>query len=548
MLLKKSAFLCSLFALTATAALAQHPPTAGQLLQQAEQPPKLPSADAPPTVLQEQPTVTAAQGARFMLRAVRFSGNQVYNDQQLLALVEDGMGKALNLTELDALVQRITDHYRKHGYLVARAYLPPQEIKDGVVIVAVLEGRVGQVVANNPAGVSGGALAPLARVRSGDPVRNEALEGALLRLADLPGVKVKSTLRPGEAVGTSDFLVEVEPGRAVSGAVDIDNFGNRYTAAGRVGTSLAWNNPAGLGDQLSLRAQTGGARYNYGRVGYQLPLGSYATRIGVAWSQMDYKLGKDFASLSASGDASVGSLYLMHPILRSRRNSWFFTLQYDDKSLRDRVESTATEIDKRLHNWSAGLVSHFRDDLGGGGSNSVNLIYTAGDLSLDATSVQTDALSARSDGTFAKWSASWQRLQRLPAGWLLSMSLNGQWSNKNLDSSEKMILGGSSGVRAYPQGEAIGDRGYLLNLELRHALGRGWEAFGFYDQGRVTINSNPWNESDNRRRLAGYGLGAGYATGAFSLRAYAAWKGDTGEPTSDVDRIPRIWAQGVYQF
>lgn len=546
---KETSFLFAVLCLATTASLAQRAPSAGQLLQQAEPPKRLPSTEAPPTAIEERVGMPAGNGSRFQLKGVRLTGNQAFTEQQLLPLIQNGIGKTLSLGELDALTRRITDYYRQHGYLVARAYLPPQEIQDGTVTIAVLEGRIGEVVLNNPAGVANSALAPAQRIQAGDPIHNEELEGALLRLADLPGVAVTSTLRPGATVGTSDFLVDVAPGRVLAGSVDLSNFGNRYTAATLLGGSLYWNNLAGIGDQLSLRAQTGGSKFNYGRIGYQLPVGQSATRIGVALSRMNYKLGKEFAPLDAGGDATVASLYLLHPLLRSRDSNWYATLQYDDKRLEDRVDAASTESDKRVHELNIGIAGNFIDGLGGGGANNASLTYTAGRLDLDSVSARIDALSARSEGSFGKWAGAFQRLQRLPANLTLFLNANGQWSDRNLDSSEKMFLGGAGGVRAYPQGEASGDSGYLLNVELRYPLGYGWEAVGFYDRGQVRINHSPWiGAADNQRALAGYGIGANYVSASFSLSVYAAWKAGTGQPTSDVDRTPRVWAQAGYQF
>lgn len=531
-------------------ALAARPPESGQLLRQTAEPPKPPPplVDETATDKHKAAQAPAADDVRFRLRVVHFSGNQIYQDAELLALVQDAIGTEVNLTGLNALVQRITNHYRNRGYLVAYAYLPEQEIEAGEVKIAVLEGRLGEIKLQNSARIHQNVLAPLDRIRPGAPINSELLDGALLRLAEVPGLKVTSSLRPGEAVGTSDFLVDVAPGRAWDAALDFDNAGDRYTAAERLGTSLAWNSPAGLGDQLSLRVQSGGDRFNYGRLGYQLPVGPWATRVGAAWSRMDYSLGEDFASLDANGSAEVGSLYLMHPIQRSRRSNWSATLQYDDIHLIDRVDVVSTKVNRHLHSLNAGLIGDFVDGLGGGGSNSLSLIYTGGELRLDSISAGIDALTARSTGHFDKWSASVQRLQRLPANWLLSLGINGQWTSDNLDSSQKLLLGGASGVRAYPQGEASGDSGYVLNLELHHAVGQRWDLFGFYDQGEVQINSNPWGPGKNERHLAGYGLGAGYKGDSFSLRTYLAWAADTGKPTSDRDQRPRIWVYGGYRF
>ena len=44
------------------------------------------------------------------------------------------------------MAARITDLYREHGYILARAYVPAQEMRDGAVEIGVVEGRVGKIV------------------------------------------------------------------------------------------------------------------------------------------------------------------------------------------------------------------------------------------------------------------------------------------------------------------------------------------------------------------------------------------------------------------
>jgi len=523
-------------------------PDAGQLLRDTRPPVARPAPAAPPTEVEERPTAPAADGQRIAVQGLRITGSKAFSEAELLPLVSNAVGRELTLADLDALAARITRHYREAGYLVAQAYLPPQEIQDGAVTIAVQEGSIGQVEINNTAGLAPSALAPLETLAAGDPVRRQTLEGSLLALADLPGVEVKSTLRPGATVGASDFLVEVAPGPAFNGSVDFDNFGNRYTGAYRLGASLYWNNPAGRGDQVSLRAQTSDGGFAYGRLGYQLPLGRHATRIGAAWSYMRYELGDDFERLDADGNASVGSLYLQQPLLRSRQANWYGQIQYDRKRMEDRVNAVATRTEKTLDNWTLGVNGNFSDVLGGGGVNAVALGYTRGQLDLDAVIEAIDRATARSAGDFAKWTASFQRTQQLPADFALYVSGSGQWAGDNLDSSEKFTLGGAYGVRAYPQGEASGDEGWLATVELRRRLAERWELQGFYDAGRVDINAQPWAAGDNSRHLAGYGLGASYSGERFNVRAFAAWKAGTGEPTSDTDRTPRVWVQGAVYF
>ena len=54
--------------------------------------------------------------------------------------------------------------------------------------------------------------------------------------------------------------------------------------------------------------------YNFG---YEMPLGSRGTRLGISYSQMDYTLGDYFALLDAVGRAKTLSLYASTPLINT---------------------------------------------------------------------------------------------------------------------------------------------------------------------------------------------------------------------------------------
>jgi hemolysin activation/secretion protein len=289
----------------------------------------------------------------------------------------------------------------------------------------------------------------------------------------------------------------------------------------------------------------------YLRGSYQFPVNGQGTRLGVAGSDMHSRLGKDLARLEAEGDAQVGSLYAMHPFIRSRTFNLYAQLQYDHLKLNDTINATATVVDKRLDNWSAGVNGDFQD--GFASVNSFSAAYTAGDLHLDPVSGTLDAATARSAGSFSRWNLSWLRLQRLTDTVSLFFSATGQFASKNLDSSQKLSLGGVYGVRAYPPNEAPGDEGYLATLEARYdlpvSLPGAWQLAVFLDTGHVTLNKDVWSAGANSRTLsgAGFGLNAALARDWY-LKASLAWKLGAGRPVSDVDRSPRVWFQAGRYF
>ncbi len=532
-------------------AAAQQAPDAGRLLEETRPAPSLPQREAPKIQIQDQPSAET-DGVRIHVARLRITGSRRFGEAELHALVADAEGKEMTLGDLRRLADRITQFYRKRGYLLARAYLPAQDVKNGEVEIAVLEGRLGQVTIDNPAGVGGAALAPLSQLRSGEPVHDEALERSLLLLSDLPGVDVRSTLKPGAEVGASDLRVDVAPGPRVAGDIDADDYGDRFSGRYRLGGTVALNDPLALGDQAALRG-VASKGMDYARVSWQLPVNAWGTRAGAVASDLRYRLDPSLVPLQASGQAQTGSLYLLHPFVRSRLFNLNGQLQYDRLKLEDRFGATGTTIGKSANDWTAGISGDFVDALGRGGSNSFFLTHTSGRLHLDAASEALDAMTARTSGGFGRWNASWARLQRITDADSFYASLFAQWASKNLDSSQKFSLGGANGVRAYPQSESPGDQGYLLTLEARHVLATRsaalWQLVAFVDGGRVDLNKQPWTAGDNRRTLSGGGIGINVGQGReWSAKLGVAWRFSSALPASDADRSPRAWLQAARYF
>lgn len=539
---------------------AQQAPTAGSQLQQI--PPSPTSQKAPPAIrIEQQGTAPSAPGSdqlKIIVNTLRVTGARVYSAAELINSTGFKPGSELSLADLRAMALKMTEHYRKDGYFVAQAYLPAQDIKDNAVTIAVLEGQYGKITLRNQSNLSDAqANRLLSGLNSGDIISTEPLENRLLLLSDLPGVKVSSTLVPGAAVGTSDLIVDVVPGQRVTGSIDADNAGNRYTGENRIGATVNLNNPLGQGDVASVRALTAGSGLNYARASYQLQFGK--ARAGVAYSKLNYKLGREFAPLQAHGTADVASIFGIYPLIRSRNSNLNVGLAYDAKKFQDRVDLTPSVTDKKAQVLLASLYGDHRDTLGGGGITVYSLIWSAGNIDIQTpVALAADAATARSNGGFNKLGFSGSRLQNLGGPFSVYAGINGQVASKNLDISEKMELGGMNAVRAYPEGEAYADQGYMLTLEGRMQLPKFSEQMpgqmqliGFVDTGSVTINKNPnpWFAGKNTRSLSGAGVGLTWAeNNNFFVRAYYARKLGGESAISAPDRSGRFWIQAIKYF
>lgn len=558
---------------TASIAIAQDP---GGALRDAQstQPPTQ-TKRAPPLTLEEmsRPALSDS-GSRFTLKRIRVTGATAFPEADLTKVVSKFVGTDVGLSDLERAALEITNVYRDSGYLVARAYVPVQEIRDGVVEISVLEGRIGNVIVNVDGRKTRLDKARAERyvkqaVSQGDVVRDEDVERGLLLLNDLPAIDVRSTLQPGASVGTSDLVVEAEGRSLFDGSVDADSYGNRYTGEFRVGGTINFNNPAGWGDVLSLRgltSDTGDMRF--GRLSYTLPVNTYGTRVGAAFTYVDYEIGKDFEFLNAQGDARVASVYALHPFVRSRTFSLYGSVGYDYKWYRSEANNQTTS-DKDARVWLLGISGEKRDDLGGAGLNEFGLNLFHGSESLDDSPDRfVDSLTARTAGDFTKVNFNVARLQDLNGPLSARVALSGQFASSNLNSGEQFVLGGPFGIRAWPQGEAAGDAGLLGNVELRWDQALQWtpsnlQLLAFFDVGRIQLHKSTWDgwQGNNTRlrneyTLYGAGLGANYSSlDNFVVRTSYGWQLSSnpgrdvfGRDSDNTSRDGHFWLQAMKWF
>ena len=193
----------------------------------------------------------------------------------------------------------------------------------------------------------------------------------------------------------------------------------------------------------------------------------------------------------------------------------------------------------------------------GGGFNGASAVFHWGRLLFKSdAAAQRDATAGEdyaTAGRFGKVELQYSRLQSLTRATSFYASISQQLASRNLDSAEKMTLGGPRGVRAYATSEAPSDEGTLLTTELRYWINPNWTVFGLYDwaKGRQQRDVDPlYGDSGNQIYLhgAGFGLTATYPNWA-TIKATVAWRGSH-RPESDSQRNdkPRLYFQAQHTF
>jgi hemolysin activation/secretion protein len=539
----------------ACAAFAQRAPTAGEQLLQipATQPLTSPAPDV--RVEASGPgSVESADSRKILVKALRVNGVTAISGEELVQASGFAPGGWYSLGELRAMAVKMATHYRKAGYVLARIFVPAQDVTDGTVTMEVAEGRIGRIEIRNQSGVSDQVVHTLlGGLEAANAVNMAALERSLLLLTDIPGIKAKSVLKPGTSAGSTDLMVDLTPGQKIIGNLEADNHGNSYTGTYRLGANLTLNALTGNADAASVRLLSSGTGMQYGRVGYQRLLGPL--NAGVAYTTMAYTLGGEFANSRAHGTANIGSGYLSYSLIRSRDRNMTIQLAVENKDFADRIDtgSPANNADKNVRN---GTLSWKGDYQATGGDFLGNYIVsvTHGVLNLqNADAIQVDTSSAKTRGDFEKLTYALAHQHALTKATGIAVSVSGQWASKNLDASEKFSLGGANGVRAYPSGEAAGDEGVMLSFELRTALpvlsdswGGPAQLVGFWDAGSVAVNRAPWETTAtaNRRALQGAGFGLNFLhSSRLMVKAYYAFPLGGEKAATSANGAGRFWVQ-----
>ncbi len=549
---------------SATIALAaDHVPDSGLLLRESTPPvsPKkqmvMPLVEAPVGVNNKP-----LSSMRVKVTGFQFVGNTVMSSTQLQELLAGDVGKEMSLADLDVVAMTITNAYRAKGYFLASAFIPPQTLKhDAVITIKIIECVLEEVTLLTKPETTriprNTLLDYISQVPKGSPAMDGSLTEMVMKVNELPGISSRILLEAGEQQGGTKAVLEVTEGKPYGFSLDTDNQGSSSTGYYRVGAALELYSPLHLGDQFSLRGQssTTGDTQTV-RSSFSMPLNKFGTKIGLDYGYVTYHLAGVFEALKGHGDAHDISMNLSHPLIRNRNLILSAAISGGGKLLDDRIDSTGSRNYRHTFSWQANLSGVEMDSLLAGGSTSFSVGVTFGNLMVDDSTARAQDQSGsgfNTEGGYSKISMNISRTQGLLEALSLYGSANGQWADKNLDSSEQFSLGGPNGVRAWRPGDVSGDKGAVCSAELRYLIDTsplmsgGLQPSLFIDYGSVVLHNSPLTGvNDNTRNLAGAGFGVSwFDTSGFSAKSSVAWKvaGDT-TPTNS----PMVYLQVMKRF
>ncbi len=463
-----------------------------------------PMSSGPPAVVDER---------RVKIENFVITGNTVFTEAVLKDLLKDLAGTELTLKDMYGAADRLTEYYQKHGYSLCTVTVPAQRMKDGILQLEVIEGRVGKLLFTGNQRYSEAFLQ-----RHFEPLepkiilRLDDLERELLLLNDMPGLMVRSALVPGEEYGSTDIQLDVKETPFAANAT-LDNQGRDVVGLWRLGADFTINNPAKFGDVLGIgytHSQSNLLRQ--GRLNYGFPLTHDGARLNLNYSRAEYDVAGDFTELGISGVSETARLQLNQPIIRTRgRNlAWTFGLAHVIGQSETDLSSVPLSDDE-INFLETGLDFSRRNKSGGQSTLSALL----------ATNFQNNPGGTDSAALPLNLKISGSHEQVLGKGWSGYLRGEALFCDDTLPDSNKYGLGGTANIRGFVSSTLRGDQGGSGSLELRRQVqvkSANILLRGFIDAGEVRQHDTLGDSSQTTDTLASAGAGASiFITSKYSL-------------------------------
>ena len=426
-----------------------------------------------------------SEGPSFVLKRVNFSPSEYLSREDLLDLLLEYIGKSVRFADLLKLVDEINLLYREKGIYTATALLPQQQIKDGVVAVRLVEGRLGELR------IEGNEYTDNDYIRSWLSADAEAnlldarvMESDLLVYNRVIRQQLQADLKVGEAFGLTDIVVQVqEPSRDVF-QLFIDNQGYKSSGEDEIGALYQRQQLFTPGDR-SLAYFLASEGMTSLSLGYNAAIGTSRWRLGGtgAYTKTNV-IGAEFEELDIRGESIRASMEASH-LTYSEKDMWFTTLLSANVT-RSKTEGFSPQLQQ------VGEFSNYNFyQLSGGGEYTwFGPYWQFTGRGTFSANHSDDRLATDEDRTIYLTNGDTTTIFTLPVPVYFLHRLEGQYTpSEGITGIASFSIGGPTTVRGYSPGAVSGDYGWYQQIEahyngfdLPHAS---MDWFAFFDGGRV---------------------------------------------------------------
>ncbi|MEO1800471.1 MAG: ShlB/FhaC/HecB family hemolysin secretion/activation protein [Cyanobacteria bacterium J06629_2] len=496
------------------------------------------------------PTVNAAADnvpEQIVVKDFEVVGSSIFTEQELNQAVKSYRNRPLTLSELFQARSTITKLYTDKGYVSSGAYIPPQELANGTVQIAVLEGKLEEINVSGTEHLSEDYVASRIETAAGKPINVDSLLGALqlLRLDPLID-NVSAELSAGIRPGTSLLDIKIQEADVFNISTSLNNSRSPSVGTNQRAIGINHGNLFGFGDSFNFEyANTNGS--NAIDLAYGVPVNSKNGTIKAAFGTNSNDVIEDpFSAIDIESKSRYYELSLRQPLLLRPTQEFALGMSFTRTESETFLFDESFQLSRGANEDGETRISAVRlfQEFVNRNDKEVLAFRSQFSLGVDALN-STINDDGEPDSTFVSWRGQSQWVRRLREDFLFLLRGDAQFSGGSLVPLEQFRIGGVNSARGYRQDLSLGDNGLFASAELRIPVLRFQRFDGliqvapFFDVGTV------WNSGDvevTNATLPAVGVGLNLSLGTnFNARL------DWGIPLTSVESEDNsLQEDGIY--
>lgn len=435
----------------------------------------------------------------FPIREVRFDGESRFLDLLQASLAGPGgddspINRCLGAQGINLVLERAREALISAGFITSAIEISAQDISKGELVFTIIAGRIGKILPASGADPLPAMLTAFAVV-PGEIFNLRDLEQTLENLRRMSSADVRFEIVPGEAVGTSDIVVDFRQKRHWRLGFSLDDSGNRSTGRVLGNLTIGLDNPLGIGDVFYAVLGEDLADRSEGRRGtrskllhYSVPFGFWLFSATTTHNLHRQTIFGPFQSYLFWGTSESSEIEVSRTVARTASSRSALSLKGFLRKSGNYIDDTEVLVQRRR---TAGWELEFQHlQYFSSSVLQLELSYRRGTGAFDAIEAPEDMFG---EGT-ARMRLTNLVLDFNAQGRPLGIPLlyrgrfSAQWNHTPLAVPDRFCIGGRYTVRGFDGVQNLcAVRGQLLRNELAVPLG-GWpaQAYVALDVGRVS--------------------------------------------------------------
>ena len=389
---------------------------------------------------------------KIYIKAVRVTYSRIFSDKEIQDFVNPIIDKYITFGDLEEVVNNINYSYASQGYVTAKAFIPPQTIKNNTVRIALVEGRVGHLSITNNKYTDKSYIEKRLSIKEGKLFEIIDLEKDIVKFNHYnPGVALSANLKKGQKEGTTDVNIVAKEKFPFHVVGLMDNAGRSTIGELRGGLMMYSDSLFKQRDRLTIGSYAS-RHSNTPFADYNIPVNKKDGRVGFTFSTSYSEIANGpYEIFDISSRSFNYSLYYTHPLIRKPKFELTSHTAANYKEGSTSFSGYKINTDK---------VSSFETSLNARFDTKRGIWY--------ATQGVYQAVPIFDDKSkYFKYTGSLLRLHDFGHGIVGQFRAMYQFSPDDLmPYIDQFQAGGIATVRGYSEGLLIGRSGYILSAEL----------------------------------------------------------------------------------